>query len=730
MKKLVSVIIVHYKVKKELFECISSVVKSKPKTSFEIVVVDNDEKKTIGLDLKKRFPDVVYIPNKNKGLGEGNNAGANKASGEYLFFLNPDTQFYTNCIDQLSDCLNLRKDVAISAPLLYKNRIEPFPLQGTRMMTPFSAIFTFSIFSRFLKKTFIVENFWYSREWSKKTNKQVQAVPGTALMIRKDMFDKIGGFDTNFFMYFEENDLCMRVLNEGKKIVMVPMAKLYHELGASTKKSKKNLSEIFTSSRFYYLKKHFGVIQALAAESILRLNKYIICLGLIIILDVILRSIFLPERMTFIGDQGWFYLSARDMIIGGKIPLVGITSSHTWLHQGPLWTYLLIIPLWLFSFNPTSGVYLTIFISVATLVFFYLVGKQLSSPNAGLIAAFLYSASPYFVIRDRMPYHTSPIPFFMLLLFYSLNKVAKGSAFWMVAVSFCISVLYGLELATVVFIPVVLGVILYGFVKKEDWFEKLINVRVVFLSLFALVLPMIPILIYDLQHGFPQTIKYSGWFFYKLLQLVGIVHGEISNHTLTSVFSFFVSYNSKLIFIVDKNISLLILAVVMLASIRFLFEKTIYKAIIFTFTTVGVVGFFIVKTPSEAYLPMIFPGLILIIATHFSKISKHFQKMALIILLGLTALNMYILFSDYLILDKYQTFDFEGRIKASRTILKAANGKPYNLNLENRENQFPSAILNYSYLTWWIGRNPPSKHEQRLKFIINETTGHVEIKNK
>lgn len=69
--------------------------------------------------------------------------------------------------------------------------------------------------------------------------------------------------------------------------------------------------------------------------------KIIFLLIAILIIGAFLRFDRLPQLVAFIGDQGWFYLSARDVLLSGNIPLVGITSSHTWLHQGPRWTYLL-----------------------------------------------------------------------------------------------------------------------------------------------------------------------------------------------------------------------------------------------------------------------------------------------------------------------------------------------------------------------------------------------------
>src|SRR3990172_12816132 len=97
----VSIIVVNYKVKEELFKCIKSILDSKSKVSYEIIVVDNDEKKNILNDLKKKFPKVIYLPNKNKGYGQGNNAGAAVAKGEFLLILNPDTLFKNNVVDLL-----------------------------------------------------------------------------------------------------------------------------------------------------------------------------------------------------------------------------------------------------------------------------------------------------------------------------------------------------------------------------------------------------------------------------------------------------------------------------------------------------------------------------------------------------------------------------------------------------------------------------------------------------
>ncbi len=108
----VSIIIVNYKVEKELLECIDSIKKSNTKTQYEIIVIDNSEN--------------------NVGYGAGNNLGAKKAKGEFLFFLNPDTKVFPGTIDNLVELIKKEKNVGIVAPLLLDQNQNPYKLQGSK----------------------------------------------------------------------------------------------------------------------------------------------------------------------------------------------------------------------------------------------------------------------------------------------------------------------------------------------------------------------------------------------------------------------------------------------------------------------------------------------------------------------------------------------------------------------------------------------------------------------
>ncbi|MDP2685434.1 MAG: glycosyltransferase, partial [bacterium] len=381
---MISIVIVNYNVEKELLACISSILKSKTKVKFEIIVVDNDKESKIEKELMDKFPKTKYIKSKsNLGYGGGNNLGARFARGDYLFFLNPDTKVLNGTIDNLYNFLTHNNNVGIISPLFLDNNLKPFKSQGSEELTPKSILFSQSIF----RKIFPHRNIYNKNilnSWDMKSPRKIDAVPGAAMMINSDFFKKIGGFDEKFFLYFEENDISKRVGNLGYKLFIIPSAKIIHLVGKSTK-NLKNMEEIYSKSRYIYLRKHYGLAKAFFAQTILSINKTSIFVLFILALAFFLRIFNIENNMPFIGDQGWFYLSAREMLINGQIPLVGIASSHPWLHQGPLWTYMLAGVFWLVGFNPLNGAYLTNVLGILSDMMVYIDGSEMLSRRMGLI---------------------------------------------------------------------------------------------------------------------------------------------------------------------------------------------------------------------------------------------------------------------------------------------------------------------------------------------------------
>ena len=134
---------------------------------------------------------------------------------------------------------------------------------------------------------------------------------------------------------------------------------------------------------------------------------------------VFLRFLALGQT-PFFGDSAWFYFSARDALFTGQFPLLSLPTSITWLHQGPLWTYLLIPALILGNFHPMAGNFLMIFFSLIALPLIYYASAKLFNRHCGLITAFLYAFFHFAVIHSRIAYHTSPQPLFFLLFLLHL----------------------------------------------------------------------------------------------------------------------------------------------------------------------------------------------------------------------------------------------------------------------------------------------------------------------
>lgn len=725
---MVSIIIVHFNVKKELFNCIESIISTKPKVSYEIIVVDNDEKSGLRNKVKSKFSKVKYIKSPaNIGYGAGNNLGAKFANGEYFFFLNPDTIVFPNTVDELVSFMQKEKTTGILSPLLIGTNGEPYQ-QGAKKLRVLEGIISLSFINKLIPNNPISKRYFLS-SWNKKNVKEVDVVPGTALVIRRKLFEEIGGFDERFFLFFEEFDLCNRVKKLGYKIFILPSAKIKHIWGSSTKKSNLDLKKIFKNSRFYYFRKHYGIFSALFVELFASFGKKQLMLASILSVGVFLRLYRLDETMTFIGDVGWFYLSARDMILKGEIPLVGITSSHIWLHQGPFWTYILAVLLWLFNFNPLSGGIFAAIFGIFTILAVYKVGKETFSDKAGLISSLLYSTSPVVVMNERTPYHTSFISFFTVLLFFSICKWIKGRIIFFPFSILLLQILYNFELAAQVLWGIIFVILIFGIWKRKEWTIGLLRTKTILLSILAFLIPMMPVMIYDFSHGFPQTFKFLLWIPYRILkhmnllvELVPSTHEE----SFLSTLLFFKEFYQKLIFPSSNLLSLFVFIVCIVVVGVHIYKKralSISVILLSLFMLIPFVGFLINKTPSEAYLPVLFPTIIIFTGWIINKIIE-FRKItiyAVIFLFAMTIFN-----ATFVIINILNDSSYKNRIRAAKEIIKKTEEKNYNLVGKGRGSEFESFTMNYEYLIWWLGHGPSEKNED-LKIYISETSKGIII---
>lgn len=282
---ILSIIIVHYKIEPILFDCLDSIYKQKVHTPFEVIIVDNGSLPGFKKRLLKQYKHVIYVqPKKNLGYGRGNHFGVRTSKGTILFFLNPDTILMPHCLSTLLSFWKTHPESGIVAPTLLHPDKTLLKLQGTLTLTPLRAIAAHSIFHTLWPNNPLSRSF-FLKGINQNTDRLVEAVPGSAFSMYKKLYEKIGGFDSHFFLYFEEYDICKRVFDNNKKIWMLGDARVIHLWGATTRNE--NTKKVYTQSFMYYLTKHYGTLLGTVTYMITQVSK----LHLLIL--VILMAFFL-----------------------------------------------------------------------------------------------------------------------------------------------------------------------------------------------------------------------------------------------------------------------------------------------------------------------------------------------------------------------------------------------------------------------------------------------------
>jgi len=208
---LVSIIIVNYNGKEYLEKCLKSLMKIAYK-NYEIIIVDNNSTDDSLEFVKNKYPSIIIIKlDKNHGFAEPNNIGAKIAKGDFLLFLNNDTVVNPNFLEKMVNVLNKDSKIAICQSLLLK---------------PNNDIDSSGDFVDELGRA-------YSSRKKLTDVKEILCARGASMMVKKDPFWDLGGFDKKFFASFEDVDICWRAWLWGYKVVLVPDSIVYHKGGST-----------------------------------------------------------------------------------------------------------------------------------------------------------------------------------------------------------------------------------------------------------------------------------------------------------------------------------------------------------------------------------------------------------------------------------------------------------------------------------------------------------------
>ncbi len=264
----ISIIIVNYNVKEFVKNLLHSLHKALENYSSEIIVVDNASSDGSVENIKEKFPYVKVIPNKkNVGFGKANNQGLDIAKGQYIILLNPDTIVREDTFSKLIKFIKTKPEAGmVTCKVLNPDgtlqlacrRSFPGPWTSFTKIVGLSKLFPKSkLFSKY-NLTYLDENIV----------NEVDAISGSFMLFTREVYNKVGGFDPQFFMYGEDLDLCYRVQQAGYKVFYVPDTEIIHYKGESTKRSSIDETKVFYNAMHLFVKKHFS--SSFIVEIILR----------------------------------------------------------------------------------------------------------------------------------------------------------------------------------------------------------------------------------------------------------------------------------------------------------------------------------------------------------------------------------------------------------------------------------------------------------------------------
>ena len=235
--KNITFIVVTFNSEKVIYNCIDSLPNGSNK-----IIIENSKDINLKKDLESKYDNIEVILNENLGMGTANNIGIKKSKTQYAYILNPDTIFKNDTFENLVNTTKNLDDFAIISPLHSKLDYPNYK--------PFNNI------------KIIDENII-----------EVESIDGFSMLLKKNKFKNNNYFDENFFLYHENDDLCLRVKKMNEKIYIIKNSLIDHLGFSSSNEIKKNDMEYLRNwhwmwSKFYFNKKHYGFLNSLFKISI------------------------------------------------------------------------------------------------------------------------------------------------------------------------------------------------------------------------------------------------------------------------------------------------------------------------------------------------------------------------------------------------------------------------------------------------------------------------------
>lgn len=263
----VSVIIVTRNTCELTCTAIRSVLESRDSLVKEVIVMDNGSSDDTSQTLPQQFSGMRYCRNEeNLGFARSANLAARQASGEWLLLLNSDACLEPDALERAVSWMEANPNCGVAGAQLLnpdgsrQNSIANFPTLATELLNK-------SILRRLFPRRFP------GKEHPFTAPVEVETVIGAFMLVRREIWDRLGGLDERFFFFFEETDFCLRVRQAGKTVMHLPGVKVRHGQGQTAKQiSAAARIEYWRSRDAYFAKNHNQAVRAvLAAGLVMRL---------------------------------------------------------------------------------------------------------------------------------------------------------------------------------------------------------------------------------------------------------------------------------------------------------------------------------------------------------------------------------------------------------------------------------------------------------------------------
>ncbi len=317
-----SIIIVAYNSCDFLPACLKSVRDACEGVESQIIVLDNGSSEPILPEIKKFFPEVLWIDSKeNLGFGKGCNLAEKQATKPYLFFINPDTIISKNAFHEMLQFMEEHPDAGtVGCRILNEDGSLQWACRRSFPTIVSAVSKTIGLAALFPKnKTLASYNMTYA---DPDEMTEVDAISGSFFCMRRDLYEKLGGFDEDFFMYGEDLDLCFRAKVAGCKNYYTPSTNILHFKGQSCRTRRWDSYLDFYKAMLIFVKKHkdlyfvpnflvsFGIMFAAFVGMFSRLIpkfwKMFLDLGVIAVWTLV----FLPG----LGNDGCIFTSIKESI--------------------------------------------------------------------------------------------------------------------------------------------------------------------------------------------------------------------------------------------------------------------------------------------------------------------------------------------------------------------------------------------------------------------------------